>query len=123
MQNTTPLFPGFHLSILRRKPRSASQKLADEIKEIKQKSFSELADYFSNIVPTTSLIKSTSGSMSRNRIFSKENTFWAFFSQVLDADGGCQEVIRKLQAVAAMSAKPMPSSSTSGYCQARKKLP
>ena len=123
MRNTTPLFPGFHLSILRRKPRSASQKLADEIKEIKQKSFSELADYFSNIVPTTSLIKSTSGSMSRNRIFSKENTFWAFFSQVLDADGGCQEVIRKLQAVAAMSAKPMPSSSTSGYCQARKKLP
>ena len=108
MQNTTPLFPGFHLSTLRRKPRSASQKLADEIKEIKQKSFSELADYFSDIVPTTSLIKSTSGSMSRNRIFSKENTFWAFFSQVLDTDGGCQEVIRKLQAVAAMSAKPMP---------------
>ena len=61
--------------------------------------------------------------MSRNRIFSKENTFWAFFSQVLDADGGCQEVVRKLQAVAAVHAKPMPSSSTAGYCQARKNLP
>jgi hypothetical protein len=46
----------------------------------------------------------------------------AFFSQVLDADGGCQEVARKLQAVAAMYAKTMPSSSTSGYCQARRNL-
>ncbi|MFT5609476.1 MAG: hypothetical protein ACI9PZ_003295, partial [Parvicella sp.] len=55
-----------------------------------------------HIVPTAALIRSTSGTMSRNRIFSKENTFWAFFSQILDAVGGCQEVVRKLQAVAAI---------------------
>ena len=54
--------------------------------------------------------------------FSKENTFWAFFSQVLGDDGGCQEVIRKLQAFAAMKSKPLPSSSTAAYCQARSKL-
>ena len=123
MQNTTPLFPGFHLSTLRRRPRSASQKLADEIRKTKQKSFSELAEYFSNIVPTGSLKKSRAGSMSRNRVFSKETTFWAFFSQILDADGGCQEVVRKLQSVAIMHSKPKLSSSTSGYCQARKNLP
>ncbi|MCF6281866.1 MAG: hypothetical protein L3J28_06575 [Candidatus Polarisedimenticolaceae bacterium] len=56
-------------------------------------------------------------------IFSaKKNTFWAFFSQILDADGGCQEVIRKLQAFAAMKSKPLPSSSTAAYCKARKRL-
>jgi len=55
-------------------------------------------------------------------LFSKQNTFWAFFSQVLDADGGCQEVVRKLQAFCAMQAKPLPSSSTSAYCQARQRL-
>jgi hypothetical protein len=122
MQNTTPLFPGFHLPTLRRTPRSARQKLVDEVARIKQKSFSELAEYLTHIVPTAPLKKSVSGTMSRNRIFSKENTFWAFFSQILDADGGCQEVVRKLQVVAAMYDKPMPSSSTSGYCQARKNL-
>ncbi|MFT5612681.1 MAG: hypothetical protein ACI9LU_003193 [Polaribacter sp.] len=122
MQNTTPLFPGFHLPTLRRTPRSARQKAVDEVAKIKQKSFSEMAEHLAHIVPTAALIRSTSGAMSRNRIFSKENTFWAFFSQILDADGGCQEVVRKLQAVAAMYAKPMPSSSTSGYCQARKNL-
>ena len=55
-------------------------------------------------------------------MFSKANTFWAFFSQVLDADGGCQEVVRKLQAFAAMKANALLSSSTAAYCQARKKL-
>ena len=48
--------------------------------------------------------------------------FWAFFSQVLDADGGCQEVVRKVQAFAAAKSLPQPSASTSAYCQARQKL-
>jgi len=41
---------------------------------------------------------------------------------VLDADGGCQEVVRKVHAYAAMQSKPLPSSSTGAYCQARKKF-
>ncbi|MGV1099039.1 IS4 family transposase [Thiovibrio sp. JS02] len=60
--------------------------------------------------------------MSRRRLFSKENTFWAFFSQVLDADGGCKEVIRKLQSYASIKGIKIPSSSTASYCTARKKL-
>ena len=55
-------------------------------------------------------------------MFSKENTFWAFFSQILDSDGGCQEVVRKVQALAAKRSLPVPSASTSAYCQARSKL-
>ncbi len=44
------------------------------------------------------------------------------FSQVSGNDGGYQEVIRKLQTVAAIKSKPLPSSSTAAYCQARNKL-
>jgi len=122
MQNTTSLFPGFHLQTLRRTPRSASQKLSDEIAKLKQKSFSQLGECFRNFIPNQYLRPSESGALSRRRFFSKENTFWAFFSQVLGDDGGCQEVIRKLQAFAAMKSKPLPSSSTAAYCQARSKL-
>ena len=60
--------------------------------------------------------------MSRRRLFSKENTFWAFFGQVLDADGGCKEVVRKLQSYASIKGIKIPSSSTASYCTARKKL-
>jgi hypothetical protein len=51
MQNKTPLFPCFHLPTRRRTPRTARQKAVDELAKIKQKSFSEMAEYLAHIVP------------------------------------------------------------------------
>ncbi|MEA5114498.1 MAG: hypothetical protein VB050_10770 [Geobacteraceae bacterium] len=122
MRNPTPMFPGFHLQCLRRKPRSVQQKLADKLALLKQKSFRQIGEVFEKFIPRALLKQEQSGDMSRRRIFSKENTFWAFFSQVLDADWGCQEVIRKLQSYASLKGVKVPSSSTASYCTARKKL-
>jgi len=122
MQNQTPLFPGFHLQTLRRKPRSAQQIFADKIHQLKQKSFSQLGECLGKFIPEKFLQPAKSGQHSRQRLFSKHNTFWAFFSQILDADGGCKEVVRKIQATSAMKGKTLPSSSTAAYCQARHKL-
>ena len=122
MKNTTPMFPEFHLQSLRRKPQSAQQKLAKEMALLKQKSFKQVGEFFENFIPRSLLKPEQTGMMSRRRLFSKENTFWAFFSQVLDADGGCKEVIRKLQAYASIKGVSIPSSSTASYCSARKKL-
>jgi hypothetical protein len=126
MKNTayfTPLFPGFHRQIRRRKPRAAQQKLAEKLALLQQKSFKQIGEVFEKFIPRALLKKEASGAMSRSRLFSKENTFWAFFSQVLDADGGCMEVIRKLQSYASIKGIKIPSSSTASYCTARKKLP
>ena len=122
MKNNSLYLPGFHLQTLRRKPRSASQKLADERTRIRQHSISQLGACFSRFIPQQILDNQSNGSFSRRRLFSKENTFWAFFSQVLDADGGCKEVVRKVQAFAASQSNSTPSASTSAYCQARNKL-
>src|SRR5208337_1135184 len=122
MKNTTPIFPGFHMQTLRRKPRSAQQKLAGEMALLKQKSFKQIGEVFEKFIPHSLLKPEGNGAMSRRRLFSKENTFWAFFSQVLDADGGCREVIRKLQSYASIKGIKVPSSSTASYCTARKKL-
>jgi hypothetical protein len=122
MLNTTPIFPGFHMQTLRRKPRSGQQKLAEKIALLKQKSFKQIGEVFEKFIPYALLKPERDGAMSRRRLFSKENTFWAFFSQVLDADGGCKEVIRKLQSYASIKGVKVPSSSTASYCAARKKL-
>lgn len=122
MKNYTLLLPNIHLQALRRKPRSAQKILAEKVEKMKQKSLSQLGACFGKFIPNKHLSPSSTGAMSRQRLLSKENTFWAFFSQALDADGGCQEVVRKLQAFAAMKSKLLPSSSTAAYCQARKKL-
>jgi hypothetical protein len=125
MKNTayfTPLFPDFHRQIRCRKPRAAQQKLAEKLALLQQKSFKQIGEVFEKFIPRDLLRQESSGVMSRRRLFSKENTFWAFFSQVLDADGGCMEVIRKLQSYASIKGIKVPSSSTASYCTARKKL-
>ncbi len=122
MKNTTYFLPGFHLPTLRRRPRSDAQKWAEQKLRIRQHTISQLGECFGSYVPIHELGDAATGTFSRRRIFSKENTFWGFFTQVLDADGGCQEVVRKVQAFAAERAMPPPSTSTSAYCQARGKL-
>ena len=120
--NTSPYITGLHLPRSRRKARSSQEVLADKLEQLKLKSFSQLGDCFGSFIPDQFLRPARSGPMSRQRLFSKKNTFWAFFSQVLDSDGGCKEAVRKLQASVAMKLKSVPSSSTAAYCKARKKL-
>ena len=96
--------------------------MADKVAQLKQKTFWQLGVCFGEFIPNHYLAQSEYGVNSRHRLLSKENTFWSFLSQVLDADGGCKEVVRKLQIYAAMKSMKQPSSSTSAYCQARKNL-
>jgi len=118
MKNPTPLFPGFHLVTLRKTPRSAQQILSEKMNKIKRKSFGQLGECLGKYIPRQHLQPTKTGQSSRRRFYNKENTFWAFFSQILDADGGCKEVVRKLQVYATLKSQPLPSSSTSAYCQA-----
>lgn len=116
------MLPGFCIPLRGRKRRSAQQVFADKIASLKQKSFKQIGEIFDRFIPKKYLKPEVSGSMSRRSIFSKENTFWAFFGQIIDADGGCQEVVRKLQSYASLKGIKIPSSSTASYCTARKKL-
>ena len=122
MQKTTPIFPGFHLQTLRRKPLPAQRKLALQAQAARSKSLAQLRGCFGRFIPEELLRPNEVGAHSRNRIFSKENTFWAFFLQVLDADGGCAEVVRKLKAYAAVKSGAKMSVSSGAYCKARAKL-
>ena len=116
------MLPGFYRRPRRRNPLSLQQILAEKIALLQQKSFKQIGEIFGQFIPRKFLKPEQAGDMSRQRLFSKENTFWAFFSQVLDADGGCKEVIRKLQSYASIKGIKVPSSSTASYCAARKKL-
>ncbi|MDF7824420.1 IS4 family transposase [Pontiellaceae bacterium B12227] len=122
MKTTTPYFDGFHIQTLNRKRRSIEKQMEDQLVMLRQKSLSQLSEYFGRFIPSTFLQPSDNRAHSRRRVFSKSNTFWGFFSQVLSADGGCKEVVLKMQSYASMNGLKLPSSSTSAYCQARKKL-
>jgi len=122
MKNTNLILPGFHLSTLRKKPQTTAQKLAQALDKIKKHSISQLGECFNQFIPSQYLKTSQKGKFSRLRLFSKSNTFWTFFSQVLDVDGGCKEAIKKLQSHMVGKLKKIPSSSSSAYCQARSNM-
>ncbi|MCP4129130.1 MAG: transposase [Gammaproteobacteria bacterium] len=52
MKNTILLLPGFHLSTLRRKPRSPSQQLATKLRRIREKSICQLDECFGQFIPS-----------------------------------------------------------------------
>ncbi len=90
------MLPGIYMPLRGRKPRSPQQVFADKIATLKRKSFKQIGEIFVRYIPGEYLKPELSGDMSRRSIFSKENTFWAFLGQVIDADGGCKEVVSKL---------------------------
>lgn len=122
MTNTTPMFSGFHIHTLRKPRRTAQKVLADQVAAIRRKSFSQLDACFGRYLSTEKLKPKSSGNHSRQRLYSLFNTFWVFFSQVLEPDGGCREAVAKLQAHAALQDLVQPSASTAAYCRARAKI-
>jgi hypothetical protein len=112
----------FHIKTLNKKRRSAGQRLADELAKSKARTLEQLSKCFEAIIPKRLLVQNDSGSHSRCRIFTKETTFWAFFSQIIDADGGCAEVVSKIRAFIALKFPFIISPSTGAYCMARKNL-
>lgn len=122
MKNTAPLLPGIHLQSLRKKPRSSAQIMADEMRVETGKSPLGLKSCFGRFIPDKVLRKNAEGNHSRHRVFNKETTFWTFFSQTIDADGGCAEVVKKLKSHLALNGNKSLSVSTGSYCKSRKKL-
>jgi hypothetical protein len=111
--NTTPLFPDFHLKTLRNSPRSAQQKRREDLDRLASKRLDHLADMLKDFVPLKELEPANKGMGSRERLYSKVNTFWAFLQQVWSEDGSCQEAVHRIiEQAEANGIKVKPSTST-----------
>jgi len=58
----------------------------------------------------------------RQRVYTPWVTFIAFLGQVLQRGSSCREAVRRVQAWFVAEKSPTPDESTSGYCQARRRL-
>ena len=59
----------------------------------------------------------------RNRLFNPVVTVWTFLLQVLDVDKSCHNAVSRVVAWLSSEKVEIPSTDTSAYCQARKRLP
>jgi hypothetical protein len=77
MKNSTPMFPGFHLQTLRRKPRSEAQKLADKLALLQQKSIKQVGEVCSAMPQAAKKAMNFGCFANSGRRSSQVTSFWA----------------------------------------------
>ena len=115
------LSPDFNIRSLRRKPKSTAQKIKALKDKFQSHQLIQIGRVLEALVPT-SLFDEHRLKTSKRRIFSIENTFWGFFLQALQPDSSCQSIVHQFR-ISDNANKAGISTSTSAYCQARKRLP
>lgn len=110
----TPFFPAL-------RPRLAA--LGRRVHRLRQHSLLQLEQLFGRFLPPGLLSQADEGPNSRERVFTVRRTLWGFLYQVLNPGCPCREVVRQVQAFFALHDLGPVDEGTSGYCQARGRLP
>lgn len=100
-------------------------KLPQRVQLLKQKFTTSLGLPFKDLLTESTIQQALSDEKIkyRQRLFDPIVTLWAFLSQVLDVDKSCHNTVSRVIAWLATENLSIPSSDTSAYCQARKRLP
>jgi Transposase DDE domain/Insertion element 4 transposase N-terminal len=99
--------------------------VTNRVQILKEKFTQSVGLPFQELLPQ-SLIEQALSELSikyKTRLFDPVVTLWAFLSQVLDVDKSCHNVVSRIIAWLSSQKAEIPSSDTSAYCQARKRLP
>jgi len=107
----TPLFPAWRSALAARGRRVRQLQCAAEVE-----------NEFARFLPAHLLQRTTEGAGSRERLYSRQRTFWCFLWQVMQPQTSCRAVVRQVQATEE-TARVLIDESSSAYCQARARLP
>jgi len=110
----TPFFPAF---------RARLAPLGGRVQRLRQQSLLHLDQLFGPFLPPGLLAQADEGPNSRERIYNVRRTFFGFLHQVLNPHCSCREVVRQIQALFALQEGRSVNEGTSGWCQARARLP
>ena len=110
----TPWFPAW---------RSRLAPLGRRVQHLRQQSLLHLDLLLSPFVPSRLLSQADEGPNSRDRVYNLRRTFFGFLYQVLNPDCPCRQVVRQIQALCALDGGRRVDEGTSGYCQARARMP
>lgn len=117
MFTTAPLFGKFH------SPQAPADHLAQARAALHAHTLPQRHDIAAAFLPDAGLAPKASGLHSRQRIYSRPVTFWAFLSQTLSPDSSCRKAVQLVQSLYASAPEPRSiASATSPYCQARAHL-
>jgi hypothetical protein len=110
----TPFFPAFRVRL---------SALGARVQPLRQQSLLHLDQLFSPLLPPGILSQADEGPNRRERIYTVRRTFFGFLYQVLNPGCPGREVVHPIQALFALQGGRGVDNGTSGWCQARTRLP
>jgi hypothetical protein len=119
----TPIFPEMQNVFIGRKNISAKKKIEREINNLKSRQLWVFRQLFATWIPSRIFHSKDFCCNKRDRVYNLEIVFWAFLNQILMGGTSCSETVKKVQSWMLHKGRQVPSSNTSAYCQARKKIP
>jgi len=111
---TTPCFPAF---------ASLFAQQVDQLRAATGAALHQFQALFEAWIPHYRLAQQDQGPHSRHRQWNLRLVFWTFLWQIAQAGASCREAIRQARALCRLQQRPLPSTQTSPYCQARSQLP
>ena len=115
--------PNFPKALFGSAKARAADVMAIQKASFESKSLLELGTLLGKFFPQDKIFaKPGKGPGSRERTYTPQVTFWAFFHQVITRGMSCRDAVRKVQALCASKGLAVPDESTSAYCQARSRL-
>ena len=114
MHNNTLYLPGFSNRLCGRRQCPGAQRLLAQAAKL-----DGLAAVVVRFIP----VGMFAGIGRRNRVFTPWVTFCAFLGQVLQRGTSCRDAVRRVQAWHLAAGRVNLDGNTSGYCQARQRLP
>lgn len=119
----TFFLPNFPKALFGSAKNRAAEALSIHKKSFESKSLLEVGTLLGRFIPQDKIFaKTPQKAGSRERVYSTQVTFWAFFHQVLTRGMPCRDAVRKVQALRAAKGLKIPDESTSAYCRARSRL-
>jgi hypothetical protein len=103
--------------------RARLSSMGGRVQALRQQSLLHLDALFGPLLPPGLLSQADEGANSRDRIYNVRRTFFGFLYQVLNPNCPCREVVRQIQALFALQGGRRVQEGTSGWCQARNRLP
>ena len=92
------------------------------LQKLRQQSLCQLELLLRPFLPPGLLSQEEEGPNSRDRVYNKRRTFFAFLYQVLNPNCPCREIVRQVQALLTLQGQGRIDTGTSAYCQARGRL-
>jgi hypothetical protein len=114
----TPFFPAWHHCLA-----PLGSRTAQVFREVRSYTLSQLEERFDPWLPSGLFPKAPSQANSRDRIYTRNRTFWSMLWQGLNPKASCREVVRQLQALFELQGGPSLSQEDGAYCRAKARLP